>query len=100
LSTLRTQTARVFKPFLTPSRYKGAYGGRGSGKSHFFAEEVVKRCIRFPGSRIVCVREVQKSLRESVKMLIEDKITALGVGKLFNVLHDRIEPPGGGIVLF
>src|SRR5436190_1179686 len=35
---LRIQTARVFKPLLTPARYKGAYGGRGSGKSHFFAE--------------------------------------------------------------
>ncbi len=100
MSTLKTKTARVFLPLLGPSRYKGAHGGRGSGKSHFFAEEVVKRCIRFPGSRIVCVREVQKSLRESVKMLIEDKIEALGVGDLFNVLHDRIEPPGGGVVLF
>ena len=32
------ETARVFKPLLEPARYKGAYGGRGSGKSHFFGD--------------------------------------------------------------
>jgi hypothetical protein len=32
LSTLKIPTARVFEPLLQPSRYKGAYGGRGSGK--------------------------------------------------------------------
>ena len=35
---LRIATARVFAPLLAPARYKGAYGGRGSGKSHFFGE--------------------------------------------------------------
>ena len=53
-----------------------------------------------PGARIVCVREVQRSLKESVKRLIEDKIIALKVEHLFKVLHDRIECPGGGILLF
>jgi len=46
------------------------------------------------------VREVQKSLRESVKLLIEDKITALKVGPVFKVLHDRIVTPGDGVILF
>ena len=41
-----------------------------------------------------------KSLKESVKLLIEDKIEALGVGSRFKVLHDRIETPGGGLILF
>ena len=31
--TLRIPTAPVFRPLLEPARYKGAYGGRGSGKS-------------------------------------------------------------------
>ena len=53
-----------------------------------------------PGARIVCVREVQRSLKESVKRLVEDKIAAFGVGALFNILHDRIECPGGGLTLF
>ncbi|TMK44118.1 MAG: terminase, partial [Alphaproteobacteria bacterium] len=35
MSILNIPTARVFEPLLAPARYKGIYGGRGSGKSHF-----------------------------------------------------------------
>lgn len=100
MSTLQIQTARVFAPLLQPARYKGAHGGRGSGKSHFFAEAAVERCVQTPGSRIVCVREVQKSLRESVKLLIEDKIRTLGVSADFKIRNDDIRTPGGGLILF
>ena len=48
----------------------------------------------------VCVREVQKSLNQSVKKLLEEKIQSLNVGKLFEVLHDRINTPGGGRIIF
>jgi hypothetical protein len=81
-------------------RYKGAWGGRGSGKSHFFAELAVCQCVMRPASRIVCVRQVQYSLKQSVKRLVEDKIKALDVEKYFIVLHDRIQTLGGGIMLF
>jgi phage terminase large subunit len=74
----------VFAGLLPPARYKGAYGGRGSGKSHFFAEQLVRRCLKGP-VRAVCIREVQRSLDQSVKRLIEDKIQALGVGDRFTV---------------
>jgi hypothetical protein len=49
---------------------------------------------------MVCVREVQKSLRESVKLLIEDKIRKLGVSSHFDILTDRIRTPGDGLILF
>jgi phage terminase large subunit len=39
---MRIETARVFEPLLKPSRYKGLWGGRGGGKSHFLAEAVVE----------------------------------------------------------
>lgn len=100
MSTLKIPTAEVFQPLLEPSRYKGAWGGRGSGKSHFFAELIVEDALRKPGLRAVCIREVQKSLKESAKKLIEDKIQALGVGSHFNPLSDRIETPGGGLIIF
>jgi len=100
LSILRIETPKVFKPLLVPSRYKEAYGGRGSGKSHFFGELTIEDHIRHPGYRTVCIREVQKSLRESIKRLLEDKIISLGVGKNFNVLNDRIETPGSGVIVF
>jgi phage terminase large subunit len=98
-SILTIPTARVFKPLLSPARYKGAHGGRGSGKSHFFAELLVERCVMVPGTRAACVREVQKSLKNSVKLLVEDKIKALGVPG-FEILEAEIKTPGGGIIMF
>jgi phage terminase large subunit len=97
---LNIQTARVFKPLLAPARYKGAYGGRGSGKSHFFAEALVEECIVTPGTAAVCIREVQRTLTQSAKRLIEQKIQSLGVGPLFRILDDRIEAPGKGLIIF
>jgi phage terminase large subunit len=71
-----------------------------SGKSHFFAEALVERCLLHPGTRWACIREVQKSLEQSVKRLIEDKIEALGVGEAFNVQKFEIGTPGGGLLIF
>lgn len=100
MSKLTIATAEVFEPLLRPARYKGAFGGRGSGKSHFFAESLVEDALRFPGLRAVCIREVQKSLAESAKRLIEDKIQALGVGRRFDIKKTEICTPGGGVILF
>lgn len=99
---LNLNVARVFVPLLKPSRYKGAWGGRGSGKSHFFAEKLIEDCIKFPGMRAVCIREVQKTLKESSKRLIEDKLQAFGLGEEhgFKVLNEHIMTPGGGIITF
>ena len=44
LSILKIPTAKIFEPLLQPARYKGVYGGRGSGKSHFFGELLVETC--------------------------------------------------------
>jgi phage terminase large subunit len=92
--------ARVFQPLRQPSRYKGAWGGRGSGKSHFFGELLVERCLTERGTLAVCIRETQKTLAQSSKRLVEDKISALGVGSQFRVLADKIETPGGGLIIF
>ena len=101
MSKLRIETPRAFKPLFEPGlRYLGAHGGRGSGKSHHFAERIVDRMIEDPTIRAVCIREVQKSLRESAYRLIGDRIGALGVADRFRVLHDRIETPQGGVVIF
>jgi len=99
-STLTIQTPRKFKPLLRAARYKGAFGGRGSGKSHFFAELLVERAILQPGLRAACVREVQKSLKNSVKLLVEDKIRKLGVSHSFEVLEAEIRTPGSGVIIF
>jgi phage terminase large subunit len=97
---LRIETAKVFEPLLEPARYKGAWGGRNGAKSHFFAGAVVEHCLLNPGTKIVCIREVQKTLAQSAKALIEAKIQEFGVGSQFRVLYDRIEAPGGGLIIF
>lgn len=94
------QPPAIFKPLWQQSRYKGAHGGRGSGKSHAFAEMLVVRASTSRGFRAACVREVQKSLKNSVKLLVEDKIKTLGVGHLFEVLEAEIRTPGGGVIMF
>lgn len=99
MSILQIPTARVFAPLLSPARYKGAHGGRGSGKSHFFAELLVEDCVANPGLRAACVREVQKSLKNSVKLLVEDKIRGMGLAG-FEVLEAEIKTPGGGVIIF
>jgi phage terminase large subunit len=98
--TLQIQTARVFEPLLGPARYKGAWGGRGSAKSHFFAENLIDDCVRFAPLRAACIREVQKSLEQSVKRLLEDKIKKFNLGREFKVMNTHIETPGDGIIIF
>jgi len=99
MTTLQIPTARVFKPLLEPARYKGAYGGRASAKSHFFAGLAVERSI-MQKTDIVCVREIQKSLAQSVKKLIEMKIESFALGSRFNVLQSHIESDLGGRIIF
>lgn len=107
LRTLHLDTARVFLPLFAPAPYKAAHGGRGSGKSHVFGEMAVDEALRHPGEnggeglRMVCIREVQRDLSQSSKLLIEDKITKFNAYRNgFKVWKDRIETPGDGIIIF
>tara|TARA_R110000796_G_scaffold91358_1_gene195426 strand:+ start:1376 stop:2632 length:1257 start_codon:yes stop_codon:yes gene_type:complete len=90
----------VFKPLWKPARYKGSHGGRGSGKSHNMATMAIITAANRPGTRIVCVREVQKTLQESAKRLLEDTIVRLGLQSKFQIINNEIRSPGGGTILF
>ena len=82
-------------------RYRGAYGGRSSGKSHEFAGMVVEEMVADPECAVVCIREVQKSLALSAKKLIEAKIREFGVAHLFRITKTEISRIGGsGICVF
>lgn len=100
MSTLKIPTAKIFEPLLQASRYKGVFGGRGSGKSHFFAELLVETCQAERGTLAVCIREAQRTLAQSSKRLIENKIAALGLGHRFRIFNDKIETPGDGLIIF
>jgi phage terminase large subunit len=83
-------------------------GGEGSGKSHFFAEKLIEDCLAEPGEaggegmRSVCIREVQKDLAQSSKLLIESKLSVLGITEAdgFKVFREMIETPGDGLLIF
>jgi phage terminase large subunit len=86
---------------LVPARYKGAFGGRGSGKSHLFAEMVIEAHILDQDSNTVCIREIQQTLKYSSKKLLEQKIIDLGVGHYFDVQDTAIKSRNGkGIIIF
>ena len=100
MSILKIPTAKIFEPLLQPARYKGVFGGRGSGKSHFFGELLVETCQAERGTLAVCIREAQRTLAHSSKRLIESKVAALGLGHGFKVFNDKIETPGDGLIIF
>ena len=98
---LELPTARWALPLLEPARYKGASGGRASGKSHFFAELAVEHMLCDPSLRFVCIREVQRSLKFSAKSLVEAKIRDMGVSDYFEVLSTEIRRRSGtGVMIF
>lgn len=99
--TIDREVPRWALPLHRPARYKGAKGGRGSGKSHEFATMAVEAMVADPDLRFVCIREVQRSLKFSAKSLIESKIHALGVSHLFEILATEIRRKGGrGVMIF
>jgi phage terminase large subunit len=92
-------TARVFQPLLKPARYKGAHGGRGSGKSQFFGDLWLDENVR-EKIDTVCLRETLKSLEFSVKKLLESKIQTFNAGAYFDVQDRRIFTTNGGVTIF
>jgi phage terminase large subunit len=105
--TLKIPTAEIFEPLLGPARYKGAWGGRGSGKSHFYGEKLIEDCLAEPGDsgegmRAVCIREVQKDLAQSSKLLVESKISSMRLTEAdgFKIYKELIATPKDGIIIF
>ena len=96
---LSLECPRKLVPLLAPKRYKGAYGGRGGAKSHFFAERVLKECVKRK-ARIVCIREIQDSIRDSVRQLLVDKIQKLALGTFFTPLESEIRGANGSLIIF
>lgn len=82
-----------------PKRYKIAYGGRGSGKSWGYARALLIQAAQTP-LRVLCTREVQKSIKDSVHKLLSDQIQALGLGTFYEVLETTIRGKNGSEFLF
>ena len=85
--------------FETDKRYVIAHGGRGSGKSISVARRLILRCCE-EKRRVLCAREIQSSIAESVHRTIADEISAMGLDPLFKVEQSMIYGPNGSEFLF
>lgn len=99
MSQLIVDAPDALLPLLEPKRYKAAYGGRGGAKSHFFAEQIILRCFSRK-TRVACIREVQATIKDSVRQLLIDKIDKLGLGDHFDCLESEIRAKNGSLIVF
>lgn len=97
--SVRIELPAKLRPLVAPRRYKGAHGGRGGAKSHFFAVLAILACVQRQ-TRICCIREVQSSIKDSVRQLLIDKIEALGLLAEFQILDHEIRGPNGSLIIF
>ena len=79
---------------FTPARYKVLYGGRGGLKSWSAARALLILAAQKP-LRVLCARELQKSIKESVHQTLEDQIELLGLASYFEVQRDTIKGRAG-----
>ncbi len=85
----------IFKP----KRYKLAKGGRGSGKSWGFARAIVLKGVT-QKLRILCAREVQLSIKQSVHKLLKDQIELLELSEYYTILENEIRCKNGTEISF
>jgi len=87
------------KFLFEPHRYKVAYGGRGSGKSWGFARALIIQAAQ-KQLRILCAREIQRSIKQSVHQLLSDQIQAMGYGAFYEILENEIRGKNGSQITF
>jgi len=88
-----------FKGLFKPARYKIYFGGRGGAKSWTFATALIARAYS-ESLRILCTREFQNSITDSVHRLLADRISALKLDKWFNVTRTEITAQSGSQFIF
>ena len=96
-----------FIPLFVPKRYKVFWGGRGAAKSWDFARALLllgmSPGILFPNKTkltILCVRELQKSIDDSVHKLLSEQILKMGLGAFYRVEKAKIYGANGTTISF
>lgn len=91
---------QIYAPLLTQkSRYKVLYSGRGTGKSWSIARAIIIKCYS-EKHRVLCCREFQKSISDSVHKLLSDQIRELGLSAYFTITNDNIRSITTGSEIF
>jgi phage terminase large subunit len=88
-SRTRIEIPHKLLPIFQPKRYKVIHGGRGSGKSWSVARALVSLGASKP-IRVLCARETQKSIQESVHRLLKDQIESLGLDQFYTIQENKI----------
>lgn len=99
LSEAKFLIPEAFERLFVPKRYKAFYGGRGSAKSHSVARALIVLGMERP-TRIVCAREIQKSIKDSVHRLLADIIAENGLSGFYEVQNDKIRGRNGTEFIF
>lgn len=89
----------AFVPLLEPHRYKVYYGGRGGAKSWEFADALILRAL-CGTELILCTREYQSSIADSVYRLLLTRISALGLDHCFRATLNSIKSINGSEFIF
>ena len=89
----------AYQELFRPHRYKVFYGGRGSAKSWSFARSLILQGYA-EKKRIFCVREIQRSIAESVHKLLSDQIEAMGFGGFYDITKNSIVGQNGTDFIF
>jgi len=94
------------KFLFRPKRYKVAYGGRGSAKSWNYARALIIKMVECVGKlkteqlRMLCAREFQNSLKDSVHQLLCDQIELMGFSQYFSITDKEIKTHWGSYIIF
>jgi phage terminase large subunit len=100
MASLEIDLPRKATETLVPkARFKVLYGGRDSAKSWSIARMLLARGRAKP-ERILCTREVQKSIAESVHQLLKDQVAALGMDDFYDVQQNYIHGANGTQISF
>ncbi len=81
------------------ARYKIYYGGRGAGKSHSVAKALLILGARSP-IRVLCAREYQTSIRDSVHKLLSDQIELMNMHSIYEITQNSIRGRNGSEFAF
>src|ERR1035437_1046923 len=95
----RAQFPEKLQFLFQPKRYKVLYGGRDGVKSWSIAQALLIQGTQRP-LRILCARETQQSIRESVHQLLADTVKRLGLESFYRVLEYTIKAPNGTEFIF
>ena len=99
-TNINLKVANVYKPLWKNAKRRNyIYGGRGSGKSHAVAEYCLFRAYQSK-IKVLCTRELQNSIADSVYSLLKNKITDMHLDFFFTVYKDRIVGNNGSEFIF